>query len=120
MNAHPIKAMGMGRRQVRTDPLYGHIYDHFAVEYEYPNGVRALSMCRQIDGTASRVAEHVVGTKGTSDPGGSIQADKRWRYDGSKPNPYVQEHADLIASIRACKPLNEGQRLAESTLTAIM
>ncbi len=30
-----------------------------------------------------------------------------------------QEHIDLIKSIRAGKPLNEGQRIAESTLTAI-
>ena len=35
-------------------------------------------------------------------------------------NPYVQEHKDLIASIRLGKPLNEGKRIAESTLTAIM
>jgi hypothetical protein len=32
----------------------------------------------------------------------------------------VQEHADLIASIRAGKPLNELRQIAESTLTAIM
>jgi hypothetical protein len=35
-------------------------------------------------------------------------------------NPYVQEHRDLIASIRAGQPLNEGRRVAESNLTAIM
>jgi len=32
----------------------------------------------------------------------------------------VQEHADLVASIREGEPLNEGQRVAESVLTAIM
>jgi hypothetical protein len=32
----------------------------------------------------------------------------------------VQEHTDLIASIRAGQPLNEGRQVAESTLTAIM
>ncbi|MDD8026134.1 MAG: gfo/Idh/MocA family oxidoreductase, partial [Acidobacteriota bacterium] len=37
-----------------------------------------------------------------------------------EPNPYVQEHADLIAGIRAGKPLNEGRQVAESTLCAIM
>jgi hypothetical protein len=30
-----------------------------------------------------------------------------------------QEHKDLIAGIRSGNPLNEGQRIAESTLTAI-
>jgi myo-inositol 2-dehydrogenase/D-chiro-inositol 1-dehydrogenase len=32
----------------------------------------------------------------------------------------VQEHTDLIASIRNNKPLNEGKRIAESTMTAIL
>ena len=32
----------------------------------------------------------------------------------------MQEHTDLIASIRAGKPLNELKNVAESTLTAIM
>jgi predicted dehydrogenase len=120
LQAHPVKALGMGGRQARTHPNYGHVYDHFAVEYEYPNGVRVMSMCRQIDGTAWRVSERVVGTKGIADPSGSIRGTTAWRYDGSGNNPYVQEHTDLINSIRAGKPLNEGRQLAESTLTAIM
>jgi len=39
-----VKVMGMGGRQARTGPEFGNIYDHFAVEYEYPNGVRVMSM----------------------------------------------------------------------------
>jgi myo-inositol 2-dehydrogenase / D-chiro-inositol 1-dehydrogenase len=119
-NTHPVRAVGMGGRQVRTDPAYGHIYDHFTIDFEYPNGAHLMSMCRQIDGTAGNVSEHVVGTLGTADPGGSIQGKNAWRFEGDQRNPYVQEHADLIASIRAGKPLNEGRRIAESTLTAIM
>ena len=48
----PIRCgcMGVGGRQVRTAPEYGHIFDHFAIDYEYPNGVHMLSMCRQIPG----------------------------------------------------------------------
>jgi predicted dehydrogenase len=120
IGAHPEKALGMGGRQARTGPEYGHIYDHFTVEYEYPNGIRVMSMCRQIDNTASRVGERIAGTKGTSDPSGSIRGAERWRFEGDQPNPYVQEHTDLINSIRAGKPLNEGRQIAESTLTAIM
>lgn len=120
LKTHPVKCVGMGGRQVRTDPAYGHIFDHFAVEYEYPNGVRIQSMCRQIDGTASRVSENLVGTKGTSNASNIISGEKRFRFDGDNPNPYVLEHTDLIASIRAGKPLNEGKQVAESTLTAIM
>src|SRR6185503_9347703 len=64
LGAHPIRATGMGGRQVRTSPAYGHVFDHFAVEYEYPGGVIVTSMCRQIDGCASRVEEEFRGTSG--------------------------------------------------------
>ncbi|MGH6914521.1 MAG: Gfo/Idh/MocA family protein, partial [Geminicoccales bacterium] len=122
LRAHPVKAVGVGGRQARTDPAYGHIYDHFAIEFEYPGGVRVHSMCRQIDGTATRTAERLVGTRGTSDAHRVIEGAAPWSRDRGTPvpNPYVQEHADLIASIRSGKPLNEGRQVAESTLTAIM
>ena len=116
----PTKAMGMGGRQVRTEEKYGNIFDHFAIEYEYGDGVRVTSQCRQIDGCAGRVGEQLVGTKGTSDAHRTISGEGRWRFEGQERNPYEQEHADLIASIRGNEPLAEGERIAESTLTAIM
>lgn len=123
IRAHPVKCLGIGGREVRKGPQYGNIFDHFAVEYEYPNGVRVLSMCRQIDGTSHRVSERVVGTKGTTytdSSNGFIKGQNPFKYDGPSLNPYVREHADLIASIREGEPLNEGRCIAESTLTAIM
>ena len=118
--AMPVKVTAMGGRQQRTAPEYGNIYDHFAVEFEYPNGVRVLSMCRQIKGCADRVEERIVGTKGYAFGYGEIHGTNFWKFDGDETNPYVQEQTDLIASIRAGKPLNEGRRIAESTLCAIM
>lgn len=121
MGGHPVSAYAMGGRQSRTDPIYGHIYDHFAVEYEYPNGVRVQSQCRQIEGTTSRVGERLVGTNGAANPGGRIDGPQPYRHDGRRdPDAYVQEHRDLIAAIRGGEPLNEGRQIAESTLTAIM
>jgi predicted dehydrogenase len=120
--AHPIRATAVGGRQWRTDPKYGHIYDHFGVDFEYPSGARVLSMCRQIDGTTGKVAEHFIGTKGSSDPSGKIAGTNAWAFSSpDKPvSPYVQEHTDLIASIRAGKPINELKQVAESTLSAIL
>jgi len=120
LGAHPVRAVGVGGRQWRTDAAFGHIYDHFAVEFEYPGGQRVQSMCRQIDGTAPFVGERFEGTKGATDARSAIEGAAPWTAEGVAPNPYVQEHADLIGSIRAGKPLNEGQQVAESTLTAIM
>lgn len=120
LQSHPIKAVGMGGRQARTSPDYGHIYDHFAIIFEYPNGTRITSMCRQQEGCKNYVGEHIVGTRGTSDPNGIINGDNPYSFEGKETNPYVQEHTDLIASIREGKPLNEGRQVAESVLAAIM
>ena len=123
IGTHPARAVGMGGRQSRTAPECGNIFDHFAVEYEYPNGARIMSMCRQVDQCAEQVAERVVGTKGSANADGGgcrIRGTNAYKYDGPNPNPYVVEHADLITSIRDGKPLNEGKTIAESTLTGIM
>ena len=118
--AIPEQVHGVGGRQARTAAQYGNVFDHFGVEFFYPHDVRTISMCRQIAGTTGRVSERVVGTKGSSNCAGRIEGENKWNYDGTSPNPYVEEHADLIKSIRSGKPLNEGQRIAESTLCAIM
>jgi predicted dehydrogenase len=123
MGTHPVKCTGMGGRAARVDPMYGNGWDHFAVEYEYPNGARILSMCRQTAGATDNVSERVVGTKGfsyTDGADGYIKGVKPYKMERPSPNPYVQEHADLIASIKAGKPVNEARQVAESTLTAIM
>ena len=118
----PVKALGMGGRQARTDDRYGNVYDHFAVEYEYANGARVLSTCRQIEGTSGRIGERLVGTQGTANPAGRIDGPNAFQFEhtGDPVNPYVQEHRDLIKSIRANEPLNELRQVAESNLTAIM
>lgn len=122
MGGPPAKCIAMGGREVRKAPEYGNIFDHFSVEFEYPNGVRMMSMCRQIKGTSSRVSERLVGTRGVCDPNGTIEGRNPWKYQAPEPaiNPYVQEHVDLITAIRSGHPINEGRRIAESTLTAIM
>jgi len=121
IGSHPVKALGMGGRQVRTDEAYGNIFDHFAIEYDYGDGVTVTSMCRQIDGCAGRVDEFVKGTKGEVRFGqNTISGENRYRYDGEYVNAYVQEHADLVNAIRSGSEMNEARTVAESTLTAIM
>lgn len=114
----PVKFYGMGGRQNRGS-IPGNIWDHFAVEMEYANGARVTSMCRHTPKSSTRIGERVVGTKGSSDCKGSIKGAKAFDYAGENPNPMVEEHKNLIASIRANAPLNEGERVALSTLTAI-
>jgi predicted dehydrogenase len=125
LGATPTRCVGMGGRQVRTSPAYGHVFDHFAVEFEYPGGVTVTSMCRQIDGCAGRVEEVIVGTDGvciTASGQARIEGKNPWRYQEDRPpDPYTQEHADLHAAIRGKgPPINEASNVATSTLTAIM
>jgi myo-inositol 2-dehydrogenase/D-chiro-inositol 1-dehydrogenase len=124
MQAHPVRAIASGGRQVRTAPEYGHIYDHFAVSYEYPNNAFCTAMCRQQNGTEKKIANEFTGTNGTAFvlPNYVISGSNPWKFErqGEPNDMYVQEHTDLIASIRAGKPLNELKQVAESSLTAIM
>jgi len=123
MNAHPVQCTGLGGRQARTGPEYGNCYDHFAVEYEYPNGARIEYLGAQIDKATYRQSYQIVGTKGLAytDSGNFIiKGEKPFTYDGPQPSPVIQQHADQIAAIRSGQRLNEGVRVAESTLTCIM
>ncbi|MCH2136306.1 MAG: Gfo/Idh/MocA family oxidoreductase [Phycisphaerales bacterium] len=124
MGGHPEKVLGMGGRQSRIDPKYGHIFDHFANDYTYSDGRQVMSMCRQAVGASGRVEEHIQGTKGraiTRSGSARFEGGVDWQFDKENPNPYVVEHKDLHASMRGeTDRLNEGHRIAESTLTAIM
>jgi predicted dehydrogenase len=126
LGAHPIRATAVGGRQMRTEELFGNIYDHFFVDYEYPNGVHVESMCRQWNGTPGEVGAIFHGTLGTAyvqgPRSGTITGKNAWRFEppGKETNGQILEHRDLIASIRAGKPLNEARRIAETTLTSIL
>ncbi|MEM6648588.1 MAG: Gfo/Idh/MocA family oxidoreductase [Bacteroidota bacterium] len=126
LQASPVKALATGGRLQRTGAEYGHIYDHFSIQYEYPNGARVTAMCRQMEGAHNQVSNRIVGTLGVADvnPGSSVirAHDGRVLFEAPERgnNPYVQEHTDLIASIRSGTPIVEVEETAYSTLTGIL
>ena len=123
LNGYPVKARGMGGRQVRTGKEFGEIYDHHAVEFFYENGATNFSQCRHIRGCWSSVSEHAVGSKGICDVSGySIKpkGGEGLRYKGKDKDPYQVEHDDLFAAIRNNQPYNEAFNGAKSTMTAIL
>jgi len=121
MQDHPIRCWGQGARQQLGDKS-GEIWDNFAIEYEYNNGVRLFSYCGQIKRDWSSVSEAVHGTKGMSGPHGIIHVNggDTWRFREKSIDPYVQEHMDLINAIHNNGDLNEAKQVTDSTLTAIM
>jgi predicted dehydrogenase len=125
-NEYPVSAVGLGGRQVRTGPEYGHIYDHFSVVYEYANGTKLFSNCRQQARCKNDMSAHVLGAKGRAEfsdrrKGLTIRtAGSPWHYDWPSNDMYQTEHDELFASIRNGKPINNGEYMARSTLLAIM
>ena len=121
--------MGMGGRQVRTGPEYGEIFDHFAVDYEYPDGVHVLSMCRQIPGCENSVSEAVQGTRGSGSgwTAGHMTnglKGKKTRVPRKKMLMSILISRNTPIHSTAEDPLskhyNELKSVAESTMTAIM
>ncbi|OAI47608.1 oxidoreductase [Planctomycetaceae bacterium SCGC AG-212-F19] len=121
---YPVRCVGQGGRQVRNAP--GHIYDHFAIVYEYANGQKLFSFCRQIPRCKNDISAQVMGTKGV---GHLTESDGKmslttlgapWFYRGKHKDMYQVEHDELFASIRAGKPINNANYMAKSSLMAIM
>lgn len=123
MGSHPIKAIGSGGRQNRTDSIYPNVWDHVLVEYEYANGARVTHLGSQIDGVSSRNDMRIDGTDGRlflSFAKVSIEGKNPFRYDGPRVNPAVQEYKDTLDAIRSGNTINEGKQIAQSTMTAIL
>jgi len=123
--AYPVKAQGMGGRQVRTGEAFGEIYDHHYVEFHYADGTVMNSQCRHIKGTYSRVDEMLVGTKGVVKCGaGEISRNGKslYKYDmKNENNPYQTEHDELFAAIAKKEyKFADAENGAKATMTAIM
>jgi predicted dehydrogenase len=118
---YPIAATGLGGRQVRTDPKYGHIFDHHAVIFEYPEDVKVFSFCRQMDRCDKDVSDHIIGTKGSCHlMKHTITGPNDWSFRGESENMYQVELNELFAAIRSGKTINDGAFMARSTLMAIL
>jgi myo-inositol 2-dehydrogenase / D-chiro-inositol 1-dehydrogenase len=118
----PVSCVGVGGRQIPAEG--GNIYDHFEVNYLYPNNVRAFLANRQIEGCYNENADYILGTKGQCTigrgPAPRITGETTWTFEGQKNDMYQAEHDALFASIRQNKPINDGHRMATSTMLAIM
>ena len=119
----PVVCQGLGGRQVRTGPQFGNIFDHFSVRYEYGSGLTMFAMATQQRGISTRVGNVIHGTKGNAQVDRAtaiIKGEKPWAFDGSGSSGDLEMHAALVRAIREDKPINEGVRLAEATMTGIM
>jgi predicted dehydrogenase len=125
----PLSAVSLGGLQCRQGTERASIYDHHAVTYEYPNGVKVFFSCRQQPGTTADVSSHVYGTKGIChiegprNRGGRVETrsgETKWAYAGKKNIMHQTEHDELFAGLRSGKIINDGEFMTKSTMLAIL
>ncbi|MEZ6137948.1 MAG: Gfo/Idh/MocA family oxidoreductase [Pirellulaceae bacterium] len=120
--AYPVECNGMGGREQRMDgdATKSQIFDHTFCEYTFPDGTKMFSQGRHLAGGWNNVSEFAHGSKGTSDPSGTIMGPNAWRFTGERKNGHQQEQNDLIAALHKGEIYNEGEYGAKSTFTAIL
>jgi predicted dehydrogenase len=129
-DAWPVSAQGQGGRQVRTEK--DQLFDHYAVEYTFPDGTRLFGQGRHIAACWGFFGDVIHGSKGSAVLGEGITDPKLykgyqqtpenqiWKYDGPPCNHYQYEHDLLFDAIRQDKPYNETQRCAYAAMTGIL
>jgi len=119
----PLRCTAVGGRTRPNNE--GNIYDHIEVNYEFANGVRGFVVHRQIAGCYSETRDYIIGSKGNGLIGGRgpavmFSGATDWKRGAAEKDMYQVEHDELFASIRNGKPINNGDRMATSTLMGIM
>jgi predicted dehydrogenase len=129
-DAWPISAQGQGGRQVRSHP--DQLFDHYSVEYTFPDGTRMQAQGRHMDNCWGFFGDIIHGTKGSAVLGEGIKQprifkdylQKRehqiWFYEGPRHNAYQHEHDLLFDAIRKDQPYNETERCAYAAMTGIL
>ena len=123
---HPVEAVGMGGRQVRVAKGIGELFDHFALQFTYANGLRSFSECRHMPGCWASCAHHAHGTKGYVSFDYADNAiiclagreEQHVKHTGAE--GHQAEMDDLFAALLAGKPYNEADEAADSTMSAIL
>lgn len=133
----PVRVVGSGGRQKRIDPKYGNIFDHFALRYEYENGITGYFSCRQQSNTSNSYGVKFFGEAGSCvvdvlTGEHEITGKNPWKFDSETTfgndkayenqetrGMYQVEHDELFASIRNNKPRYDGDWMVKSNLVAL-
>jgi len=117
----PKWCFGLAGRSTSFGEVYGDMFDHHTVVYEYASGKRVYALCQTRNGTYGNASDIIMGTKGSCDLGACrINGPNKWQFRGPGNNPYDAEQKALIDSVRAGKPINSGYHMANSTMSCVM
>ena len=140
-NAWPVKAMGVGGRQYKTDedgtPYVDQNFDSYGIEYTFEDGTKMQFGGRYMQGTPEQYYSFIHGTKGSAiaskqgdcgapssiyknqAPEFDKSSDRTW-VSNDRTNPYQNEWNDLMDAIVNNKPYNEVKRGVEASLVTSM
>lgn len=129
-DAWPVSAQGQGGRQVRTAP--DQLFDHYAVEYHFPDGTRLFAQGRHMDNCWGFFGDIIHGATGSAVLGEGVSQprifkghrqraeDTIWQYKGPRSDQYQVEHDRLFDAIRTNKRYNETQRSCQAAMVGIL
>lgn len=128
--AWPVQAQGQGGRETRLQK--DQLFDHYSVEYQFPDGTRLMAQGRHIAGCWGFFGDVIHGSKGCAVLGEGIPEPKIYRnwkpdpaalvkeFPPNKANAYQHEHDLLFDAIRSDLPYNEAERCAYAAMTGIL
>jgi predicted dehydrogenase len=119
-NKAPAKCHGLAGRSSMTEPIYGDVFDHHSVVYEYDSGVPIYAFCRTTNNCHNSTSSIIHGSKGRASVLQSrIWGETNWRWE-DRCDPYQREHDVLFAAIRSGEPVNNGDYMVRSTMVTVM
>jgi predicted dehydrogenase len=118
---NPTWCFALGGRSTSFGEVYGDMFDHATVVYEFASGPRLYAMCQTRVGCYHNWDDILMGTKGVCHwTNCRIEGETKWRYEGPRNDPHAEEQKILIGSIREGKPVNHKDTMIDSTYMAIM
>jgi myo-inositol 2-dehydrogenase/D-chiro-inositol 1-dehydrogenase len=117
----PEWAFGLGGRSASFGEVYGDMFDHHTVVYEYKDGPRLYALCRTQANCYGNGGDIVMGAKGKCDLANCrITGETNWQFDKERKNPYVAEQAAFVEAIQSGKPINSGYHMLNATMIGVM
>jgi len=120
----PDWAFATAGRSGSFGEVYGDMFDHASVVYEYKSGARLYAVCRTTHNCYNNSSDIIMGSKATCylDQNRFVNrsGEEIHRYRGPGNNPYQTEQDELVKAIKSGVPVNCGDFMCSSTMVAVL
>jgi len=120
----PDWAFATAGRSGSFGEVYGDMFDHASVVYEYKSGARMYAMCRTTNNCYNNSGDIIMGSKATcylhQNRFVKRNGEEIYRYQGPGNNPFQTEQDELIKAVKTGKPINCGNFMCNSTMVSIL